>query len=288
VALEQVVILTGMSGSGKTTALHALEDAGHFCVDNLPAAMLTQLLELVGNNPAVSRVAVAMDVRERLLGEHLALAVAAATGAGFGPQILYLDCDDDALKARFKTTRRRHPMMAQGAAGTLAEALELERSWLSAVRSEATTVINTTTLTVHELRRQVRASFGDAETRAMTLHLLSFGFRHGVPQEADFVYDVRFLDNPYFVEALRPKTGLDAEVAVFVLRQPLSQLVIDQVLSMLKLVLNPIEAEGRTALTLAIGCTGGHHRSVATVEALKKALVAQGVEPRVSHRDLGR
>jgi len=281
-----IIVLSGLSGSGKTTALHALEDAGHFCVDNLPTPLLPTFLRLVEDNPSVTRVALAMDVRERLFKTDLERDLRTLTTGDHRASVLFLDCDADALLARFKTTRRPHPLVSQGLAKTLGEAIALEQSWLEPIRALAAQVVDSTGLTVHDLKRRILKLYGDASATGLAIHLMSFGFRHGLPQDADFVFDARFLDNPYFVEALRDRTGLDADVASFVMGQPAALRLRALVLDLLDEVLPRIEAEGRASLTVAVGCTGGHHRSVALAEALRHDLTARGRDPEVAHRDI--
>lgn len=284
----EVLVLSGISGSGKTTALHALEDAGYFCVDNLPAPLLPTFLRLVDDNSALTRVALAMDVREGPFRGDLANDIVALTARDERVRVLFLDSREDVLVARFKTTRRPHPVVAQGAATTLSEAVAIERAWLAPIGAVAARVIDTTELNVHELKRRIIQLYGGPQGAALALHLMSFGFRHGVPQEADFVFDVRYLDNPYFVEALRAKTGLDDDVAAFVLGQQGAQRVLGLIAATLDEVLPRIEREGRAAVTVALGCTGGHHRSVAMCEALGAQLAAGGREALIAHRDIQR
>ncbi len=285
----EVVVLTGVSGSGKTAALHALEDASYFCVDNLPSPLLETFLRLADEHPSLDRVAVVMDVREAALYRDLARRLDEATEAGHDLQIVFLDADDNKLVARFQETRRRHPLMAHGAAETVIEAIALEREWLRPIRSRASTVIDTTGLTVHELKRHVKSLFTNQRTRTpLTLALMSFGFRHGLPAEADYVFDVRFLPNPFFVDGLRDGRGVDAAVADFVMKQPAARMMLDHVHAMLTDVLPLAEDEGKTSMTVAIGCTGGHHRSVAMIEALADRLAQAGHETVVRHRDIAR
>lgn len=284
----QVVVLSGLSGSGKTAALHALEDAGFYCVDNLPTPLVPKFLELAEENPGTRRVALVLDVRERLFKGDLARVLADLDGPRRTGSVLYLDCDDVALTNRFKTTRRPHPLIARGLTRTLEESFALEREWLAPFREHARTTFDTTHVTVHDLRRQVRALFEGGAPAKMALGLCSFGFHHGLPPEADFVFDVRFLDNPYFAPELRDQTGLDEPVVRYVLDQDAAHRMRGHVVALLTDVLPAIEAEGRAALTIAIGCTGGRHRSVAMAEALAGDLRALGLTPTVSHRDLPR
>ncbi|PIE17203.1 MAG: RNase adapter RapZ [Proteobacteria bacterium] len=289
----RVVVLSGLSGSGKTTALHALEDAGYFCVDNLPASLLETFLRLGDDNPCVDRVAIAMDVRARhidAVGEAFDRSPieAALHDPRYRASVLFLDCETDHLKARFKTTRRRHPLIGQDGADTIAQAIALDKRLIQPIRALATDVIDTTALTVHDIKRRVQKLFGDPDQTRMSVHLMSFGFRYGVPQEADFVFDVRFLDNPYFREGLRAQTGLDEPVSAYVLGQPAAQRMLARLAELLEDVLPQIEAEGRAAATIALGCTGGHHRSVALCEALGRALSEAGRQAHLSHRDIAR
>jgi UPF0042 nucleotide-binding protein len=283
-----VLVLSGLSGSGKTTALHALEDAGYFCVDNLPAALLPTFLRLVEENPSITRVALAMDVRERLFRTDLERDLRTLTAGDYRVAVLFLACDEDALVARFKTTRRPHPVVSQGAATTLPEAIAVEREWLDPIRALATHVVDSTALNVHDLKRRVLKLFGDAATTRLAVHLMSFGYRHGLPLDADYVFDVRFLDNPFFVEALRDKTGRDPEVAGFVMVQPAAERLRTLVLALLDEVVPRIETEGRASLTIAFGCTGGHHRSVTLCEAIGEDLRGRGLQPEIVHRDIER
>lgn len=287
----QVVVVSGLSGSGKTVALHALEDAGFFCVDNLPTALIGPYLRLAEDNPNVRRTAVAIDVRERSFTgspDDWPRLVDELTARGSTTSVLFLDCDEDVLIARFKTSRRPHPLVAQGVADNLAEAIALERTWIRPFREHATVVVDTTTITVHDLRRRVTALYGERGAHRLALHLCSFGFRHGIPPEADFVFDVRYLDNPYFVGELRDLSGLDPAVSRFVADQPLAERLLTHVVALLGAILPAVEAEGRASLTIAIGCTGGRHRSVALVEELSRRLAQGGQSPHVLHRDISR
>lgn len=288
----EIVVLSGPSGSGKTAALHALEDIGFYCVDNLPTALLPDLVALAEANPGTRRVALVIDVRERAFHGDVEKVLDQIGTAGSSREVtyLYLDCDDVTLTNRFKTTRRPHPLVAQGAAATLDEALTLERALLAPFREHAgARVIDTAQSTVHTLRRLVHERFalpGTAPGTTMALQLLSFGFHAGVPPESDFVFDVRFLDNPFFVRELRELTGKDTAVESFVMGQPAAGRTLAHIVQLLDDVLGPIVHEGRASLTIAIGCTGGRHRSVAMVEALGRELAARGHAPLVRHRDL--
>jgi len=263
---QSVLVITGMSGSGKSTAVRALEDAGWFCIDNLPAPLLPKVAELgVGQN----RLAFVVDVRE---GQYLIDAPSAIEElrrAGHGVEVLFLDSSDESIVRRYSETRRRHPL---GGAQGVAEGIERERNVLAALREHAEHVLDTSTMTVHELRRQVMARFA-ADTRAgMALTLMSFGFKYGVPSNADLVFDVRFLPNPFFIPELKPFTGKDPRVASFVVDRPDAWEFLDRVFEMLEFLVPRYQREGKTYLTVAIGCTGGKHRSVAIAHVLGERL----------------
>ncbi len=282
----ELVVLSGLSGSGKTTALKALEDAGYLCVDNLPTALLETFIRLAEESTSVERIAVVMDIRELSLGSDVARHLDLLQTKGQDLRLVYFDAKDDQLITRFKETRRKHPLIAIGEAKTVAEAIALERSWLQPIRVRASTVIDSSQLTVHELKRRIQDMFIDSDEHQVALHLMSFGFRHGIPAEADYVFDVRFVPNPYFVEALREKRGLDAEVASYVLSQPSAQMILGHIGTITREVLPHAEREGKVQMTVAIGCTGGHHRSVALIEALAIQMSTRGHHALVTHRDV--
>lgn len=314
----RVAVVTGLSGAGKSTALHSLEDLGYFCVDNLPTALVQKTVEVceAGN---IKRIALGIDVR---VGSFLDGAVEALEGIGASHRdlvVLFLDASDEALLRRFSETRRPHPLAtaarrvshdeaASGAAqgdvdprrassipprGAVAvlEGVQLERDRLAPLRAKATMVIDTTLLSVHELRRQVIANLGPgkAEQPRMLTRLLSFGFKYGVPVDADLVFDVRLLDNPYFVPELRQLSGTDAPVRDYVLRSPDAAELLEKTEALLSFALPRYEREGKSYLTIAIGCTGGRHRSVAVAAALGDRLREKtGLPILVLHRDAGR
>lgn len=282
----ELVVLSGLSGSGKTTALRALEDAGYLCVDNLPTALLETFIRLAEESSSVERIAVVMDVREVSLGADVARHLDLLQKKGQNFRLVYFDANDDRLITRFKETRRKHPLIAIGEAQTVAEAITLERTWLQSIRVRASTVVDSSQLTVHELKRRIHDMFVEAAERQVTLHLMSFGFRHGIPPEADFVFDVRFVPNPYFVEGLRERTGLEAEVSSYVLSQPSASMMLGHIGNLTREILPHAEREGKVQMTIAIGCTGGHHRSVAMIEALAIQLSTRGYHALVTHRDV--
>ncbi len=272
-----VVVVTGLSGAGKSTALHALEDLGFFCIDNLPTLLAPEAVA-VCERGGITRIALGMDVRVRAflgaLGEVLR---EIATGRTL--QIVFLDASDESLLRRFGETRRPHPLSSdhdEHRAGSLAvlDGVQLERERLTPLRARAELVIDTTRLSVHELRKTILARFGPAAGGAPRMHtrVVSFGFKYGAPVDADMLLDVRFLDNPYFVTELKALPGTDARVAAFVLGLPEAKEFLDKTTNLLSYVLPKYEREGKSYLTIAVGCTGGRHRSVAISEALGKAL----------------
>jgi UPF0042 nucleotide-binding protein len=281
----QVVILTGVSGSGKSTALRALEDAGFYCIDNLPIVFLDKLLELSGHTAGeISRIALVVDAREsRFLGEAPRI-IDEVRKLGNDVQVLFLDASDESLVRRYSETRRRHPLAGEG--GTVPDGIAAERLALAGLRAIADEVVDTTTLNVHELKRLVARRFAAADGARLGVTLVSFGFRFGIPAHADLVLDVRFLPNPFFVPELKPHPGTDPRVAGFVLGQPDAKAFLDRLGELLGFLLPRYRTEGKSYLTIAIGCTGGRHRSVALAAALAQRLEAAGQPVRLWHRDV--
>jgi RNase adapter protein RapZ len=281
----QVVILTGVSGSGKSTALRALEDAGFYCVDNLPILFLEKLLELSGHTAGeVSRIALVVDAREgRFLSEAPRI-IQEVREKGSDVQVLFLDASDESLVRRYSETRRRHPLA--GDSGTVPDGIAAERQALADLKAIADEVIDTTPLNVHELKRLVTRRFFGGESARLGVTLVSFGFRYGIPTHADMVLDVRFLPNPYFVPELKPYPGTDPRVSEFVLAQPDAKAFLERLVDLCGFLLPRYRAEGKSYLTLAIGCTGGKHRSVALSAVLASRLEAGGQPVRLWHRDV--
>jgi RNase adapter protein RapZ len=282
----RAVVVTGLSGSGKSTALKVLEDLGYYCIDNLPVALLPKFVELwQSSREDVSRVALGIDVRERRFLHDFPHVFDELRAAGAEPEVIYLDASDDVLVRRFSETRRPHPA-AEG--GSVADGIRREREALRELRALATRIIDTSAFTVHELRAALRALLETADTGTMTISLVSFGYKHGLPSDADLALDCRFLPNPFFVEELRPKTGMDPDVAAYVLERPDAQEFLTHVLALLAFTLPRYQHEGKSYLTIAIGCTGGRHRSVVLVEELRRRLAALGNRVLARHRDLER
>jgi UPF0042 nucleotide-binding protein len=281
----QVVILTGVSGSGKSTALRALEDAGFYCVDNLPIVFLEKLLELSGHTAGeVSRIALVVDAREgRFLGDAPRV-IQEVRQQGNDVQVLFLDASDDSLVRRYSETRRRHPLAGDG--GSVPDGIAAERRALADLKAIADEVIDTTTLNVHELKRLVARRFASGGAARLGVTVVSFGFRFGIPTHADMVLDVRFLPNPYFIPELKPFPGTDPRVSGFVLGQPDAKAFLERLAELFGFLLPRYRTEGKSYLTIAIGCTGGKHRSVALAAALAERLEAAGQPVRLWHRDV--
>jgi UPF0042 nucleotide-binding protein len=285
--LARLVVVTGLSGAGKSHAIHALEDIGYFCVDNLPIALMPTFADLVlRDEESRRRIAVVVDVRE---GENLrrlpTTYQALAARGDLKATLVFLEADRDVLVRRFSESRRPHPLSRRLPP---TEAVSEERRRMEPIRALADHIIDTTRLTVHELRRQMLEVGGDSRAAApLVVTLQSFGFKQGSPSDADMVLDVRFLKNPHFVPTLRPKTGLDAPVAKYVLGDPAAREFLQLTTRLLKFLLPKYKAEGKAYFTIAIGCTGGRHRSVALTEALGRAFRrTRGIELRLRHRDL--
>lgn len=281
----QLVLVTGLSGAGRSTALRVLEDAGFFCVDNLPPSLVPELLRLVGSERKLPRVGLGIDVRTGTFLSGTADMLANLEASGLDVEVVFLDCADDVLVRRFSETRRPHALARQG---DLRAAIARERERLAELRDRADVVIDTTELSVHDLRRQLIDYIGrDAARPSMVVRLMSFGFKYGIPIDADLVIDLRFLPNPHFVDELRPKTGLDPEVARYVLNAPETQELLGHLRPLLDFTLPRYAREGKAYLTIAFGCTGGRHRSVALAEELRRQM-ADRHEVVVSHRDAER
>jgi UPF0042 nucleotide-binding protein len=278
----KVVVVTGVSGAGKSTALRALEDLGFYCADNLPMPLLPKFIELLAAREEVSRAALVVDARSGDFLEDAAPTLEAVRNAGHSIDVLFLDAPDDVLIRRFSETRRRHPLSGSN----VREGLAAERSSLAPLRQAATTTVDTRDLTVHALRALVLERYGRSEA-TLAVTVLSFGFKYGLPTEADMVLDVRFLPNPFFVEGLSTLTGEDAQVQKFVLDNPETQLFLGKAEELLALCLAAFEREGKSYATVAIGCTGGRHRSVVLAIELGRRLRNISTVS-VRHRDVHR
>jgi RNase adapter protein RapZ len=284
--MPQFVILTGLSGSGKSQAIRALEDLGYFCVDNLPVTLIPTMADLA-HRQGLSRVAIVVDVRERaFLKDFARIFRRLRTASGIEPRLIFLEASDSTLVRRFSETRRPHPLAPDR---SVSEGILDERAQLQTIRRMADQIIDTSDLTVHELRQAfMRMSRGRTGRAPLVVTLLSFGFKRGIPMDADLVFDVRFLPNPHFVAALRPLSGRDRDVVKFMEQQPATGEFLDHVVTLLKFLIPQYVSEGKSYLTIAIGCTGGRHRSVMIAESLRRSLLtaAKGVRVGVRHRDI--
>jgi len=284
--MTEFLVVAGMSGAGRSTAGAALEDLGWFVVDNLPVAMVPQLAELVdGPEAAADRVAVVIGRGGGDQLEDLAPVLSGLRAAGHRVRVLFLDAPDDVLVRRFEGTRRRHPLAARG----VQEAIAGERELLESVRAHADIALDTGDLNTNQLRQRVLELFGEAEADSrMQTSVVSFGFKHGVPLDVDLVFDCRFLPNPYWVDHLRPLSGLDEAVRDYVVDRPEATGFLDRVDDLLTSLVPEYEREGKSYLTVGLGCTGGRHRSVALTEALAGRLRSRGVHATPFHRDVDR
>lgn len=285
----RVVIITGLSGSGKSTAIRALEDLGYFCIDNLPVPLLPKVLELSAAGPSSRqewrRIAFVVDTRDQMHLDQADKILDQLGDEGVEVQILFLEATDDVLLRRFSETRRRHPVSPSG---TVRDGILLERQQLENLRRRAALVVDTSAHTVHTLKALVQDRFGGSADPPFAITILSFGFKYGLPTECDLVFDLRFLPNPHFIEELRPQTGLDEPVRNFVLSLPEATRFLSLFQEMTEFSLPHYEREGKSYLTIGVGCTGGKHRSVAMTETIAEALRARGWNATAKHRDLPR
>ena len=288
--MPRLVIITGMSGAGRTEAMHVFEDLGYFCVDNLPSSLIGSLVDLDGvmrDEGCVSdrRLAVVCDARNRDFFGSLNGALAELAARGVEYTVLFLDADDEKLVSRYKSSRRRHPMCEEGT--TIGQGIQRERQLLMDLRDAADYVIDTTDMLPQKLRSAIRSRFATGnERRGLAVTVYSFGFKHGAPLDADLVMDVRFLPNPYYDPDLRPLTGLDAPVRDFVMFRDETTEFLKRWEALLDVVMPGYVAEGKQQLAIAVGCTGGQHRSVALAEATGDYLKTKGYRVSVAHRDL--
>jgi UPF0042 nucleotide-binding protein len=283
--LPDLAIITGMSGAGRSTTANVLEDLGWFVVDNLPPALLPTLAELGGRSRGdVARMAAVVDVRSRAFFADLTAALAQLAADGSDPRIIFLEASDDSLVRRHEAVRRPHPLQGDG---RLVDGIAREREMLRDLRAEADIVLDTTDLNVHELGAKVLAAF-DQDEPGLHATVMSFGFKYGLPVDADLVVDCRFLPNPHWVPELRPLNGTDEPVRAYVMAQQGADEFLDTYERLLTIIGDGYQREGKRYATIAVGCTGGKHRSVAITEELARRLAGHGVEASVVHRDLGR
>ena len=282
----EMVLVTGMSGAGRSTAAHALEDLGWYVVDNLPPSLLPRLADLGGRTGGeVSRIAAVVDVRSLAFTADLRAAVDELHRGGSRTRMLFLDATDDVLVRRFESNRRPHPL--QGV-GRVLDGIRAERRILEQLRGDADVMLDTSNLNVHQLAEAVGRPFGEEGPRGLRLTIMSFGYKYGLPVDADLVADCRFLPNPHWVPDLRPQTGQDQPVRDYVFAQPGAKEFLERYVEVLETVAPGYEREGKHYATVAVGCTGGKHRSVAMAERIGALLSEHGYETSVVHRDLGR
>jgi UPF0042 nucleotide-binding protein len=276
-----IVILTGLSGAGKTIALHAFEDSGFFCVDNMPSSLIRKLVDLTSRTPSISKIAVGIDVRDRKFLSDFSDTVSALRKS-HKVEIIFLEALDEVLVRRFKETRRPHPLGYKD----LRKALHRETALLAPIRKEADKIIDSSVLTPHQLRKLVTESYLKKGHREMSVSLISFGYKYGVPKEADLLFDVRFLPNPYFIPKLKPLPGTSPNVRKYVLSLNETKLFFDKLNPLLDYVIPLYKKEGRSYLTVGIGCTGGRHRSPVISEEIRKRLVKKKLNVSLTHRDI--
>lgn len=280
----RLVIITGLSGAGRSEAMRVFEDLGYFCVDNLPPSLIPKFAELVQKSPEVRGAALVMDIRGGIFFAALKGALEAFDGEGIGYQMLYLEADEETLIQRYKLSRRRHPLET---GARLAEALRQEREALKELKGRADVVMDTSGLSPAQLRQRITELFRlDGGALPFQVRMVSFGFKHGLPKDADLVFDVRFLPNPHYVDVLRHKTGRDPDVVRYVLQFPQAQETLRRLQDLLEFLMPQFQQEGKPQVTIAVGCTGGQHRSVVFADQVAERLRAAGHTVTVDHRDL--
>ncbi|RAN61700.1 RNase adaptor protein RapZ [Dolosigranulum pigrum] len=280
----EVVIITGMSGAGKTVAIQSFEDMGYYCIDNMPPELLPTFWELTQQSGRFSKVALVMDLRMKDFFKQVEGAVSQVEETPYiVKKVLFLDAKEEELVSRYKESRRSHPLAQDG---RVIEGIQQEKELLANIKRKAQLVIDTTDLTPRQLREKLLKAFSDSETGDLfRIELVSFGFKHGLPIDADIAMDVRFLPNPYYIPELREKTGVDQEVYDYVMQQAETEEFFNRFMALLAVNLPGYKREGKSNVNIAIGCTGGHHRSVALVERVAQQLRSDGYNVNISHRD---
>lgn len=280
----KLVIITGMSGAGKTVAIQSFEDMGYYCIDNMPPNLLPTFLKLINENQQVEKIALVMDLRSEFFIEEIDEAIRYVENKpAIDTQILYLDTQEKELVSRYKETRRSHPLAKQG---LTIDGIKAEKAYLERIKSQASVYIDTTDTTPRELRTKLMDKFAKSDNEPFRVELVSFGFKNGIPIDADVVMDVRFLPNPFYDEELRPLRGTDQAVYDFVMSQPETEDFYKLFMNLIEYTLPGYRREGKSSVTIGIGCTGGHHRSVALVERMNKQIDALGYPVNVTHRDI--
>ncbi|MCH8055666.1 MAG: RNase adapter RapZ [Deltaproteobacteria bacterium] len=281
----EIIIVTGLSGSGKSVAIRALEDNGFFCIDNLPVLLIPKFIDLCqGYQEGIKRIALGVDLRGGHFFQSWPEVLAEMRAAGHRVEVLFFDATDEVLLRRFSETRRPHPLAGEA---PVLEGIAHERKALEGMRALTDKIIDTSDFNVHELKKEMEQYFSQfLSPRKMAIFLTSFGYKYGIPHDTDMILDVRFLPNPFFVDTLKGKNGLESDVEKFVLRREETHTFLDRLYSLLEFTLPQYEREGKSSLTLALGCTGGKHRSVVLVEELKKRLDGKRFRIHVKHRDI--
>lgn len=285
--LTELVILTGMSGAGRSTAAKVLEDLGWYVVDNLPPQLILPMVTLAAkaSDDGVTHVAAVIDVRSRTFFAAFRDALQALRSMGWAPRLIFVDATDEALVRRFESVRRPHPLQGQG---RMLDGIMHERELLGDLRSDSDVVIDTSGLNVHQLSGKISQIFAASDGPRLRIAVMSFGFKYGIPLDADLVFDMRFLPNPFWIPELRPKNGTDPTVAAYVMNKKGAGEFVDRVIDLMQPMISGYQREGRRYVTLSVGCTGGKHRSVAVAEALAARLNGEDVATILVHRDLGR
>ena len=280
-----VLIVTGMSGAGKSNAINALEDIGYFCADNIPPSLLISFLDEISKSDETDKVAVVIDMRTGLSFSNLINVLEDAKNNQYNFKTLFIDADDDVLVRRYKETRRLHPLIGKDSTLSVTEAVSMERTYLQSAKNIADIVIDSTNLSVSQLRNRIRDTFLSRPENSFVMHFISFGYKHGIPRDCDFVFDVRGLVNPYYVPELKEKTGLDKEVRDFVLADENSQKLKRMLEEFILFILPLSKLEGKSQIVIGFGCTGGHHRSVTFAETFNDFVDSLGYRTTVHHRD---
>jgi UPF0042 nucleotide-binding protein EF_0766 len=282
----ELVVITGMSGAGKTVAMQSFEDMGYFCVDNMPPSLLPKFWELVKESGKITKIALVIDLRSRAFFDEIMSAIAGLDNTSFiTTKILFLEASDDALVSRYKETRRTHPLAGEG---RIYDGIIAERRLLQDIKTRAQKVIDTTNLSPRKLREEIMQAFSTGTEGVFTIQVMSFGFKYGIPIDADVVMDVRFLPNPHYIPELRPLTGLDEPVYDYVMSQPEAKTFYHKLMDLLDFSIPGYKKEGKSSVTIAIGCTGGQHRSVAFAERIGRELLSDSYNVTISHRDKDR
>lgn len=277
-----LVIITGMSGAGKTVAIQSFEDMGYFCIDNMPPNLIPKFWELIKETGKVTKIALGVDLRSRSFFEEIQSMLAEIENTGFiDTRVLFLDASDNELVSRYKETRRTHPLAMEG---LITEGIRKERAILEDIKAQASLVINTTDLSPRQLREQINQEFRNPDDTGFRIEMVSFGFKYGLPIDADIVMDVRFLPNPHYIKELRPMTGLDASVSEYVMSFSETENFYQGFMHLLKEIMPGYIKEGKSSLTIAIGCTGGQHRSVALTQRIGNEL-GKEYKVNITHRD---